>query len=182
MKKLIAVLMSLCMLFCAAAAFAEGAAAPVEEAMVTVVNWSDFEAIAAETEGQFAYVGDTGLIMFIPAEFKDTEISDETLAGGTFMVLKSENEEKAVVNAQLVSADPDSFIANVESAGAVVFPTELNGLNCYQFTIQVDGVSTVCFAFATEQGSVLVFSFTPSDQEPYISVYKLMAASIQPGE
>ncbi len=174
MKKLIAVLMSLCMLFCAAA-FAG-------EAEVSVVNWSDYEAEAAKIEGQFADVGQTGLKMFIPAEFKDTELSEETLAGGTFMVLKSEKEDKAVVNAQVVPVSLDAFMAKLEDAGTALRATELNGLPCCQFSVKTDDVVTVCFAFSTEQGGVLVFGFTLCDQEPYTGLYKVMAASIQRAE
>ena len=46
MKKLIVVLMSLCLVFCAAAAFSE-------ETEVTTVNWSDYESQAADVEGNF---------------------------------------------------------------------------------------------------------------------------------
>ena len=175
MKKLVAVLMILCLMMTAVAALAE-------ETETTVVNWSDHEADAAGIEGQFAAVAETGLIMFIPAEFADTDIDEETLAGGTFMILKTENEEKAVINAQVVSADPAVFRASVESQGITVWDMVINGLPCIQFSVETMGVITSSFAFGTEQGGVLVFSFTLSDQEPYASLYKVMAASIQPAE
>ncbi len=177
MKKLIAALMSLCLLFCAAAAFAGEATENPSAA-----KWSDFEAEAAKVEGQFANVANTGLKMFIPAEFKDTEISEETLAGGTFMVLKSDKEEKAIVNAQNVAVDMAAFRASLENTGKVLFDNELNGLPCCQFSVETDGITSTCFAFSTEQGGVLVFSFSLSNQEPYTSLYKLMIASIQPAE
>ena len=172
MKKLIAALMSLCLIICAAAAFAA-------EPEVMKINWSEYEAQAAGIEGQFADVADTGLMMFIPAEFKDTEISDETLEGGTFMVLKSDKEEKAIVNAQHLPVDIDTFKAEMESKGLTLYATELNGIPCLQFNVETDGVTTSCFTFGTDQGSVIVFSFTLSTQAPYDSLYKVMAASIQ---
>ena len=159
----------------AAAAFAAGAD-PHK------INWSDFEAQAANTEGQFAHVAETGLKMFVPAEFKDTEIPEETLKGGTFMVLKSSKEEKAVINAQILSIDIDTFKAGMESEGKPAWPVEVNGLNSFQFMIEANGVSTACLAFGTEKGTVLTFSFTLVDQEPYTGLYKMMAASIQRAE
>ena len=175
MKKLIAALMSLCLIICAAAAFAADAA-PQK------INWSDYEAPAANVEGQFANVAETGLKMFVPAEFKDTDIPEETLKGGTFMVLKSDKEEKAVINAQILPVSLDAFKAEMETAGKMVWSIEVNGLPCCQVIIEADGVSTACLAFGTEKGSVLTFNFTLVDQEPYTSLYKTMAASIQRAE
>ena len=175
MKKLIAALMSLCLIVCAAAAFAA-------EPEVMKINWADYEAQAANVEGQFANVADSGLMMFIPAEFKDTDIPDEVLEGGTFMVLKSDKEEKAVVNAQILPLDIDAFEAAMEKNGSTLYATELNGLSCLQFSAEADGIATSCFAFATDQGTVLAFTFSLSNQEPYTELYKLMAAAIPRAE
>ena len=172
MKKLFAVMMALCVMLTAAAAFA-GEAAP------TAVNWSDHEADAAKIEGQFANVGETGLKMFVPAEFKAAGIPQETLDAGTFLVLKTEKNDKAVVNAQIVETGIDTFKAGLEKEGKTLWEMVLNGLPCTQFSVQAEGVTTVCFAFGTEKGTTLVFSFTLADQEPYTSLYKVMAASIQ---
>lgn len=175
MKKLVAILMSLCLMMTAAAVLAD-------ETEPNVVNWSDHEADAAGIDGQFAAIGQTGLKMFVPAEFTDTELSEETLAGGTFMVLKTEKEEKAVVNAQVIGVDMDTFKAGMESQGRTLWATVLNGLPCLQFNVEADGVVTSCFVFGTTQGTVLVFGFTLSNQEPYASLYKVMASSIQLAE
>lgn len=172
MKKLFAVMMVLCVMLTAAAAFA-GETAP------TAVNWSDHEADAAKVEGQFADVAQTGLKMFVPAEFKDTEIPKETLDAGTFLVLKTEKNDKAVVNAQIVETSIDTFKAGLEKEGKTLWEMVVNGLPCTQFSAEAEGVTTVCFAFGTEKGTTLVFSFTLADQEPYTSLYKVMASSIQ---
>lgn len=174
-KKLIAVLMSLCLILAAVAVFAE-------EAAPTVVNWNDHKADADGIDGQFARVADTGLVMFIPAEFKDTELSEETLAGGTFMVLKSEKEEKATVTAQILDTEITLFKAGLEKQGVKLYETLLNGLPCYQFNVEAEGVTTSCFVFGTDQGSIVVFSFTLSNEEAYNSLYKVMASSIQSAE
>ena len=174
MKKLIAALMSLCLIFCAAAFAAN--TDPHK------INWSDYEAQAANVEGQFANVAQTGLKMFVPAEFKDTDIPEEALQGGTFMVLKSGREEKAVINAQILSIDIDTFKAGMESQGKEAWQVEVNGLIGYQFMIEAEGVSTACLAIGTEKGTVLTFNFTLVDQEPYTGLYKVMAASIPRAE
>ena len=65
MKKLLTVFMALCVMLTAVTAVTAFAG----EAAPTVVNWSDHEAEAAKIEGQFANVAQTGLKMFVPAEF-----------------------------------------------------------------------------------------------------------------
>ena len=175
MKKLIAALMSICLIFCCAVSFAGEAAA-------TTISWSDYEAEAAKVEGQFANVADIGLRMFIPAEFKDTEIPKDAQEGGTFLVLKSDKEEKAVVNAQFLNTDIDTFKAAIEAQGITTYETEVNGLQCLQFMVHAGDVATASFAFHSDNGSVVVFSFTPANQEPYTGLYKLMAASLQSAE
>ena len=175
MKKLVAVLMILCLAVSAAAVFAE-------DAEPNIVQWSDYAADAAGIEGEFAHISSTGLIMFIPAEFKDSEISEEALAGGKIMVLKTENEERAVVSAQVIEYDVETFLGSIVNEGVTVWHTILNGLNCYQFNLDTLGVVTSCIVYSTEQGGSLIFSFTLSDEEPYASMYKVMAASIQPAE
>ena len=171
MKKLFAVMMTLCLMFTAFAA----------ETEPTTVLWSSFEEEAAKVEGQFATINGVGLKMFIPAEFKDTELSQETMQSGTILVLKTEKEEKAVVNAQVLGTDIASFKDLVESKGSVARPMIVNGIHCYQFSVNSDGIISTCFAFSAGD-KVLVFSFSLADQEPYTSLYKLMAASIQTAE
>ena len=175
MKKLFAALLSLCLILSAFAASAE------EEPAVVNVNWSDYEAQAAEMEGQFATIGSTGLKMFIPAQFKDTEISDEMLASGIFMVLKPE-AENAVINAQVVPMDIDLFMATLANQGVSMWETVINGISFIQFTADADGILNASFALPTTQNTTLVFSFAPIDQEPYTSLFKMMAASLQIAE
>ncbi len=172
MQKLFAALLSLCLILSAFAAFAEEPVA---------VNWSEYEAQAAGMEGQFAQISSTGLKMFIPAQFKDTELSEETLAGGTFMVLKPE-EENAVVNAQVVSIDIELFKAVLAKQGVSTWETVVNGLAFTQFTVEADGILTASFALPTTQNTTLVFSFLPANQEPYTSMFKVMIASLQLAE
>ena len=181
MKKLIAALMSLCLILTAAAALGETAEEAVETEPI-VVNWSDYEAAVEDVDGQFAQVSDTGLVMFIPAMFKDTELSDETLEGGTFLVLKSETEENVVVSAQYAAVDIALFKAGLASQGVTLYDVTLNGLPCCMFNVEGEGIVTSCVAFGTEQGGTLVFGFAPSDQEPWASLFRVMAASIQPAE
>lgn len=175
MKKLFAVMMTLCMMLTAVAAFAE-------EAAVTTVNWADLEADAAAYEGQFATIGSTGMKMYIPAEFKDTELTQEAVDSGTFMVLKSDKEEKSIVSAQLLPTEYTMTKTALQQQGMTVRDMSVNGITCFQFSVNAEGVITVCFAFATQSDTTMMFSFTNASQEPYTAMYKVMAGSLQVAE
>ena len=56
---------------------------------------------------------------------------------------------------------------------------DVNGLRGIQFSAEAEGVTTSCLAFSTEQGGILVFSFTLANQEPYTGLSKVMVSSIQ---
>ncbi len=173
MKKLIAVLMSLCLMLGAVAAFAS-------EPTVKTIHWSDFEAQAAGVEGQFANVAETGLKMFVPAEFKDTRLSEESTKEGTFVILKSEKDDKVIIKGQLVPRTMDAFREYMEGQGVrMTDDLVLNGLNFSQFTVTADGAATVGLAAATEKGTVVVFTFSAANPEAYRDLFQLMAASIQ---
>ena len=170
MKKLLAALLSLCLMLTAFAAFAEE--------QVTKVSWSDYEAKAAEVPGQFVNLATTGLKMYVPNQFKDTEIPKESQEAGLFLLLKSE-DGKAVVTGQLVEIDVNTFAAGIKEKGYSVWSTEVNGTDYIQFSVTAEGVTNTSFALSTTSNQTLVFSFAPADQEPYASLFKLMAASMQ---
>ncbi len=174
MKKLFAVMMALCMMLSAVAAFAG-------EANVTSVNWSDHEADAAKIEGQFTKIADSGFKMFVPAKFKDASanLTQAERDKGMFMVLKSEKDDKAFVNAQIVPKHINEIVGSLQQDGHSVWEMRLNGLIAVQFSVEQDGVTASCFAFGSNTEKTLVFTFAPVNQEPYTSLYKVMASSIQ---
>lgn len=174
MKKLFAVMMALCLML-TAAAFAEGTD-------TVVINWADHEAEAANIQGVFGNISTTGLKMFVPDEFENQEISEETMKGGTILVLKSNQEEKAIVNAQVMGGDIATVKATLEQQGATVRNATINGIPAIMFTAGSNGVVASCFGFSTTAGMTLIFTFTNADQEPYTSLYKVMASSIQLAE
>ncbi len=170
MKKLLSLFLVFCLAF--------GAVSALAEDEPTVVNWSDYEDQAADVEGRFAEISDIGLKMFIPDVFRDTEISEETAANGTFLVLQTE-DGGAVVSAQAISMEIDQFRTTLEGNGHSTWETVVNGIHFIQFSVETDGVVSVCFAVPTTQDKTLAFSFSPADKEPYTSLFKLMAASMQ---
>ena len=171
MKKLFAVMMALCLML-TAAAFAEGTD-------TVTINWADHEAEAANIQGVFGNISTSGLKMFVPDEFENQEISEETLNSGIILVLKSNKEEKAVVNAQVMNGDIATVKATLEQQGATVRNATINGIPGITFTAGSNGVVAACFGFSTTAGATLIFTFANADQEPYTNLYKVMASSIQ---
>lgn len=173
MKKLLALVMSLCMLL-TAAAFAE-------ESETVAINWADFEEAAASVEGQFTKISDIGIMMYIPADFKDTEISEEALNAGTFFVLQSQTEEKALVSGVMTQVDISSFATAVAQQGIAVKLVNVNGLNGIQFAQAIDGIVTISFGFGTDAGATILLSFSYPQEtpDPFTDLYRMMAASIQ---
>ena len=170
MKKLIAVLLSLCLMI--------GAAAAVAENTPRSINWSDHESKAANR--QFTNVTGTNLKMYVPTEFKSTDLSDETFMRGTSMVLKSEKNDKVVVNAQTVPLDMAAFKANMEKKGINMSDDlTVNGRAFTQFSVNALGATSVCFATANEDGKVQIITFSAEDFNAYSEQFKLMFASLQ---
>ena len=84
MKKIIAILMALCLL--------------TGFAMAEDINWSDVEATVADSgiEGDFFSIGDIGVKMFIPSVFQEVELSEDDVAEGYICYLTTEDEAGTV--------------------------------------------------------------------------------------
>ena len=109
MKTLIAVMLSMCLLM--GCAFAETA--------LTEISWSDFETMAAEIEGEFRLVADTGLKMYIPADMSEREMTQETIDKGFLLVMGNE--------------DDTFFLAGSVYEGTIVhFKARFASFNAYQ--------------------------------------------------
>ena len=180
MKNLFAALLCLCLMLTGIAALAEGSAAAQEP---TVVNFSDYEAKAATMEGHFAKVSETGLMMFVPAEFKDMELSEEAKANGTFMILKVDDKDVAVT-AQVLKIDIEKFAAVAAADGHNPLPVVINGVKYVAFNLAENGKVAANFALSTTDGNTLVFSFacTENLKDAYTETFKMMVASMQPAK
>ncbi len=176
MKKLIAAFLSLCLMLSAVAAFAGEAGGSAARK----VSWSEFEAQAAQDGGRFMPISQTGLKIFIPSSLKEAPIPEEEQQKGIVLVLKSDSDEKVIVNAQYMPIDIDSFKVLLAQQGVVnISDMEMNGLPFSQFALTTDGAVTVCFFTSPAEGKVLTLSFTPASQAPYTELFRMMAASIQ---
>ncbi len=175
MKKFFALIMTLCLLLTAVTVFAEN---KTDTNTVKTITWNEYK--DKKPEGAMTILEDKiGLKMYIPAEFIQRGIPEDQAAKGT-LLLMSNKDESAVVNARNVNTDLDKFLAFVAAQGVTdTYPMEINGLKCIAFNVDVEGVPSNVIAFPTKVNTTLVFSFSSANKEQYTEVFRVMAASIQ---
>lgn len=171
MKKLFAILTALCLLLCCAAT-AE-----------TYVNWSDFEAQIAESglEGNFYTFDEIAVKLWVPNFLMPGELTDQDKEDGYIGWFTSEDQSAqiAVMYVPLGGMSLEEYGANLEEAGAVgVGYGTINGLPTVSY--QMPDNNSVNVAFTTEAGYVLEIIMFPADDEGAVSMWTLVAASIQP--
>ena len=181
MKKLFALLLTLCLLT-ACCAFAEEAE---ENNGETVINWADFEEATSQIEGQFAEIADLGLKMYVPAIFGTAEVSEEQKAAGVIAILSTADGtgRVSITYQNLGDMTDEAFVAELEKAGAVEIEyATLNGMDAMSYDLEVNGVKTTNVVIPYEGGDIVTFSFAPIDDEGFKGVAGIMTASIQDAE
>ena len=171
MKKLLAIVMSLCLL--CACAYAEE---PVE------INWADVEEQASAIEGQFAPIADLGVMMFIPAVFGSAEVTEEQKAAGVIALLSTADGAGRVsfTYQDLGEMDGEAYAAELVKAGAtdLEFAT-LNGRTALSYELVINDVKTMNVVIDIDETKILTVSFAPMDDEGFAAVAQIMAASLQ---
>ena len=172
MKKLLALVMSLCLL-CACCAYAEE---------TVEINWSDVEEQASSIEGQFAPIADLGVMMFIPAVFGSAEVTEEQKAAGVIALLTTADGAGRVsfTYQDLGGMDGDAFVAELEKAGATdIEVAVLNGRNALSYDLVVNGVKSSNVVIDVDETKILTISFAPMDDEGFAELAGILTASIQ---
>ena len=169
MKTLFAVTLMMCMLM--GCAFAQTA--------VTEINWSDVEALAAGIEGEFCLVGDTGLMMYIPADMTERELTDESVSNGFFLLMSNEDNTFFLAGS-VYDGTLDQFKEQLVPLNAQVEDGILNGIACTSYDyVDENGNREAGVAFPTESGDqVIVLSVSPVTEQTTIRA-AVMTASIQ---
>ena len=172
MKKLIALIMTLCLL-CACCAYAEEAAE---------INWADVEEKASSIEGQFCPIADLGVMMFIPSIFGSVEVADEQKAAGVIALLSTEDGAGRIsfTYQDLGEMAGEDYVAELVKAGATDIETViLNGRTAMSYELVLNDVKTANVVIDIDETKILTVSFAPMDDEGFAELAGILTASLQ---
>ena len=165
MKKLVVLILALCML-CSVASAAD-------------LNWADAEEAASKIAGEFKTFDEISVKIWIPDVLKAVDAGENRI--GYFMT----EDESAAISVQYVDMNgmsleeyeaqlkEDSTISDIE-AGTV------NGLPALSYAIKEK--DTGVLAFTTQKGYILEVSCAPISDEGFAQVVGVILSSIQSAE
>ncbi len=173
MKKIVCVLMALCLMLAATAAMAEA-----------TLNWSDFEPILSESgvNGEFVTFDQVAVKIWIPEGMNAAELTQEDIDKGFIGYFAPEDQSAAL---SVVYVDTDGMtleqygenLAGQDGVTEIEYGT-VNGLPCV--TYQIPDQDSVSIAFTTEAGYILEVTCWPVSEENATLVWGAVTASIQP--
>lgn len=175
MKKLLCVVMALCLM--ATCALAEETPA---------LNWSDFEPAleAGGVTGDFYTFDDVAVKIWLPEGMNSVELTEEDVQNGYIGYFMPDDESAAVavvyvdINGMSLE-DYANYLSNEAGATEIEMGT-VNGLPCVSYNLpEQDSVSVT---FTTEAGYALEVTCTPVSVENAELVWGAVIASIQPME
>jgi len=169
MKKLFALVLSLCLL--CSIAMAEEAAE---------MNWADVEAAAAEYNGVFFPI-DLGLKVWAPADYlvyTQDQLPEDYTSKGIYALITPEDGSGAIA-LQYVEANGAEVMDCVNAIEGASDPKAMviNGFPCVNFDLKAQDATAV--AFGTEQGRLFVVSFMPISNADFAKIATIMVASLQ---
>ena len=171
-----AVITACCMLSGSAAAAAQE---PV------VAQWSDFEEDLETTgyEGEFFEMDELYLKMWIPAELKKVELTEQDREEGYLDYFESKDGKKAmgIMYVNWDGMELSEYAEVLSGRGAVgIGNAVINGLDALVYEIESEDTGVV--SFATESGYILEMSYRPLSDEEFSDKILYTTFSIQPVE
>ncbi len=179
MKKLIAILAALCMLFSMSlTAMADGAA--VTGTQPHYLSWESARTVVVreKLEGRFVQFGDYDIRMWVPDNLLEMEdCPDKYLA---YYISEDQSEE---VGVQVYDVGEEFSLEAYEQQLEEQGLTDggmyvINGFHGLLFMSEKS--DNIAVAFMTGEDEALVISFYPASNESFYQIVKIMLASIQP--
>lgn len=176
MKKLLALLLALCLLCAFALAEEDEDSGPLE------LNWEDVvreDIEAAGTAEQITVAGVT-LLYWIPGDMPPADVSGSRAEIPPAAVYSTEDGEYAISLFSLNVTSPEEYLSGLEAAGVEYFENlRLNGLDCVGCENQDENVQILIVPI--DGTTLLEFRFTPFIGEAgWIEIKDLVAASVRP--
>ena len=168
MKKLVVLILALCML-CSAAFAAD-------------LNWSDVEEAASQIAGEFKTFDEISVKIWIPDTLQAVELSDDDRENGYIGYFADENSAVAVQYVDMNGMSLEEYEAALKDDADVSeleFGT-VNGLPALSYMLKEN--DTACIAFTTEMGYILEVACAPMSDEGFAGVVALVISSIQSAE
>lgn len=172
MKKLLSVIMALCLMMSVALA---------EEA--PALSWSDFEPAleAGGVTGQFYTFDEIAIKIWMPDGINPVELTEDDVANGYIGYFAADDNSAAVsvVYVDLQGMSLEDYAASLPEYGATEIEIgTVNGLPCVSYSLpEQDSVSVT---FATEAGYMLEVTCVPASEENATLVWGAVVSSIQP--
>ena len=171
MKKLLSIVMVLCLMMTVALA---------EEA--PALNWEDFEPAleAGGVTGQFYTFDEIAVKMWLPDGINPVELTDEDKENGYIGYFAADDQSAAVavMYVDLGGMSLEDYSAQVaEVGGTEIELGTVNGLPCLSYNLPEQ--DTVSVAFTTETGYVLEVTCQPLSEENAELVWGAVISSIQ---
>ena len=157
--------------------------------MAEEVNAYYFDPAFVEgVDGNFAAIGDLGLMMYVPANFVALEPSESDVARGVIAVLAADDGSLAVSIALAGVADANGNLITDLNGLAEFYA--LNGVTAMEiayfndvpalfYTLETP-VTYNNLAFVTEEGYFITFSFLPNGTEEMANLANVMLMSVMP--
>ncbi|SFG45825.1 hypothetical protein [Oribacterium sp. WCC10] len=180
MKKLLAVMLTFCMLMCNIVAFADE---------VVELNWSDVVALDEESgddiisKGRFVNFDEVDCKMWIPNSIKEVELTADDKEDGYIGYYESKNQDCAVAVVYVnTGLDLEEYLEALKKTDGVEYANyiKVNGNTAISYDMPDDDTS--CLAFETENGYILEFSFAPTTGDKVLETIGYMGCSIMPGD
>ena len=171
-KKLIAVVLMLCMLFGFALA---------EE--TTEYNWADYEKMfenSEVTEAEFVTFEDIGIRILIPTVLPKWDLSEEEINQG-FIFYYADEKEETYIGMTYVNFDTLENYTNVLKTVEPVSDirqVSINGIPAIAYHVQSN--DSMSIAFVNDAGKMLEVTVHPVSQEDAVKAWDMVISSIQP--
>ena len=165
MKKLVVLILALCML-CSAAFAAD-------------LNWSDVEEAASQIAGEFKTFDEISVKIWIPDTLQAVELSDDDRENGYIGYFADENSAVAVQYVDMNGMSLEEYEAALKEDAEVseIEAGTVNGLPALSYAIKEK--DTGVLAFTTQKGYILEVSCAPISDEGFSSVVAVIISSIQ---
>lgn len=167
MKKLFALLLTLCLL--GSVAFA------------TELTWSAVEETASQIEGEFHDIAEVNAKIWMPAVLQPVEMNEEDEEDGIVAYFTTEDQEAAVsiayVNFDGTSLEEYAELLKEDEDVSEIEMGAVNGIPALSYSLGER--DTGVLAFATEQGYILEVACAPMSDEGFAATAAIILSSIQ---